>query len=164
MIRISKLTDYGIVLLTYFADSDAGAILTAKELSEKTALPLPTVGKILKSLSRGELLASQRGVKGGYRLVQNPDKISIAEIVRVLEGPIMLTDCNSHSPHLCEFEEACPVKSNWRKINQVVRRSLESLTLSEMSKPLPRDYVSQSNQKNVAKKAPLILLSRKKIA
>ena len=68
MFRMTKLTDYGIVLLTHFAAHDDQVAHTARELALETRLPLPTVGKLLKQLSRGGLLASQRGTKGGYSL------------------------------------------------------------------------------------------------
>ena len=70
MFRMTKLTDYGIVLLTQFAAHDDRVAHTARELALETRLPLPTVGKLLKQLSHGGLLASQRGTKGGYVLAQ----------------------------------------------------------------------------------------------
>ena len=90
MIRLSRLTDYGIVLMSYMAAHRERAI-NAAELAAAVQLPLPTVGKLLRLLAREELLVSQRGVKGGYTLAHAPEEISIAAIIRALEGPIALT-------------------------------------------------------------------------
>ena len=92
MIRITKQTDYGIVLLTYLA-GHTERLFNAPELAAETHLPLPMVSKILKVLTREGMLASHRGVKGGYSLARLPEEISMAEIIAALEGPIALTEC-----------------------------------------------------------------------
>lgn len=156
MIRISKLTDYGIVLLTHFAKAPA-ATLTARGLSLESAIPLPTVGKILKLLAGASLLNSQRGLKGGYSLAKVPKEISIATIIAALEGPIALTQCTMHEEDLCELEPACPVKSNWRKINNAVSKALEGLTLADMNLPSKR-------MTNGRYQEPLLTLVKRKSA
>ena len=108
MLRISKLTDYGIVLLARIAAEPEGAQLSAREMAEATALPLPVASKMLKQLSAAGLLESLRGAKGGYRLVRSPRTISVAEIVHALEGPIALMDCTAGPGH-CEQEARCTV-------------------------------------------------------
>src|SRR5664279_2478735 len=99
MFRMTKLTDYGIVLLTHFAAHDDQVAHTARELSQETRLPLPTVGKLLKQLSRGGLLASQRGTKGGYILARPPREITVSAIIATLEGPVAITECNTGESH-----------------------------------------------------------------
>ena len=144
MIRISKLTDYGIVLLTYLARNPGSATYTARDLATESGLPLPTVGKLLKALSRGSFLESERGINGGYRLAKPPEKITISEIITVLEGPISLTEC-AGSHEVCDLEHACPARSNWRKINDVVRKALSDLTLADMSHPLPKGFSTSTH-------------------
>ncbi|MGZ3697770.1 MAG: Rrf2 family transcriptional regulator, partial [Bdellovibrionota bacterium] len=78
MIRISKLTDYGILLLTTMARDPGCTMFTARDLAERTRLPQPTVGKLLKDLSKGNFLASERGMRGGYRLSRGPGLITVA--------------------------------------------------------------------------------------
>lgn len=136
MIRIRKLTDYGIVLLTYFVGGGEPSVRTARELAAKAHLPLPTVSKILKALARSSLLISHRGIAGGYSLARAPEEISVAEIIAALEGPLALTECSASAPGLCDLEAVCPVRSNWRKINDVVRGALAQLSLADMKSPL----------------------------
>jgi FeS assembly SUF system regulator len=133
MIRITKQTDYGIVLLTHLA-TDPERQYNAPDLAAEAHLPLPMVSKILKLLAREGLLASHRGVKGGYSLARQPEAISMAEIIAALEGPIALTECISVEGD-CSHEPLCPVRSNWRRINQAVRTALAGITLAEMAHP-----------------------------
>jgi len=137
LIRITKQADYAIILLGQIVSSDRTTTCNARDLSLATKLPLPMVGKILKSLVRGGLLESHRGVKGGYTLARDPDAISVAEIIGVMEGPIGLTECTVHGD--CEFETHCPARTNWNTINQAILKALKGISLSEMApSPAPR--------------------------
>lgn len=135
MIRLARLTDYGILLLTHFARDPGRPSRSARELSVQARLPLPTASKILKTLAHHGLLETHRGVKGGFSLARKPEEITVAEIVTALEGPIGVTQCSSHTGD-CVLERSCIVKSNWQKINQVVLEALRGITLAEMSRPL----------------------------
>lgn len=136
MLRITRQTDYGIVLMTRMA-SEAERIFSAPELASEARLPLPTVSKILKLLARGSLLASHRGINGGYSLARDPGQVSVSEIIAALEGPIAVTECIDDSPGECEQVSFCPVHSNWNRINQAIRQALDSISLAEMAQPLP---------------------------
>jgi len=135
MIRLSKLTDYGILLMTQMARGTAHPLHTARDLAAETQVPLPTVSKVLKLLSGGGLLISHRGLKGGYSLVRAPQEISVGQIITVLEGPIGVTECGS-AAGLCGIEPHCPMSANWRVISREVRQALENLTLPDLIQPL----------------------------
>jgi len=134
MIRITKQTDYGIVLLTYLA-GHTERLFNAPELAAETHLPLPMVSKILKVLTREGMLASHRGVKGGYSLARLPEEISMAEIIAALEGPIALTECVEVGGSDCSHQALCRVRGNWQRINEAVRGALEGISLAEMAQP-----------------------------
>ena len=136
MIRITKQTDYGIVLLTRMAGI-SGRLFTAPELAESAQIPQPTVQKVLKLLTRHGLLESHRGVKGGYTLARSPEEISVADVISALEGPIALTDCVDESPGDCAKTAFCPVRPNWQRINDVVRDALQGISLMEMTDSQP---------------------------
>ena len=135
MIRMTKQSDYGIVLMTHLANL-VDEVHNAAELAADTQLPLPTVSKVLKLLARADLLESHRGVKGGYSLSRAPEQISVAEIIGALEGPIAVTECIDDSPGECLQEPICPVRGNWQRINQAIRQALEAISLAEMSQPM----------------------------
>ncbi len=137
MIRITRQTDYGIILLAYLASRPPERILTARDAARECRLPVPMVSKILKTLARGGILASHRGVKGGYSLARLPDRITMGDIIGALEGPIGMTECSSN-PGSCEQEPSCPVRINWQRISLAVRGALEMIPLSEMvGSPIP---------------------------
>ena len=136
MIRITKTTDYGIVLLTHMAD-DPERRYNAPELAHEAQLPLPMVSKILKILARDGLLDSHRGVNGGYALSRPPRQITVSEIITALEGPIAITECIDDGPGECVQEAVCPLRSNWQLINAAIRGALDGLCLSDMARPLP---------------------------
>lgn len=149
MIRITRLADYGIVLMTAFA-AEPERLCAAPELAAGARLPLPMVSKVLKRLAREGLLHSQRGVHGGYALARDPREISVAEIITALEGPIAVTECIADGPGECVQERICPVRGNWQHINRAIRGALEQITLAEMVRPLPDPLVSLGRGHTVA--------------
>jgi FeS assembly SUF system regulator len=136
MIRLGKLTDYGLLLMSQIARSPQTELHTARDLAEKCKLPLPTVSKLLKALLQHGLLVSHRGIHGGYSLVRAPQLIPIDEIISALEGPLALTECSTDVEGLCDLESSCPIRDNQRVINKVIRGALEKVTLSDLIKPM----------------------------
>lgn len=136
MIRLSKLTDYALVVMSCMARSSNQSSRTARDLSLELQLPLPTVSKLLKELLWSGLLVSQRGIKGGYSLTREPREISLSEIIAALEGPIALTECSTDTIGLCALEPCCAIKKNQQIISQAVRGVLDRLTLSDLIQPL----------------------------
>jgi FeS assembly SUF system regulator len=139
LFRVTRLADYGIVILTYLA-AHAESTCTARDIATVVHLPQPVVSKVLKALCREEIIASQRGVKGGYMLARSPRQITVAEIIRALEGPIAVTEC-TNSLKDCSLKQGCPVRTNWHRINEAIQSSLERISLAEMAQPLANSLV-----------------------
>jgi len=135
MLRISKLTDYGTVVLAQLADAEE-RLQSASEIAAATGLGGPTVSKLLKQLARAGLVASERGANGGYRLAKAPADISAAAIIDALEGPLAITECSGRESS-CELEDVCSVGSSWQQINLRIRRALADISLTELQKPRP---------------------------
>ena len=134
MFRLSKITDYGIVLLAHLAKNPEATTANSREVALAVDLPLPVVSKILKSLARQGVLESHRGSKGGYALMRPPDEITVTEMMEALEGPVALTQCNL-GPHACEHEGNCAVRDPWHVINRVVEVALSKITLGDLINP-----------------------------
>lgn len=134
MIRLGKLTDYGLLLMAEIARTP-GRLHAARDLAESCKLPLPTVSKVLKTLLQSRLLVSHRGTRGGYSLVREPRSIAITEIISALEGPLALTEC-SMDDSACDLEPSCPMKDNQRIINQVIHGALAKVMLSDLNRPM----------------------------
>lgn len=134
MLRVTKLADYGIVMLTFFA-THPESTFTTRDIANSVKLPMPVVSKVLKLLSKAGLLTSQRGTKGGYGLARPPAEITVAAMIRALEGPIAVTECLGMNRD-CDLQRGCPVRTNWHLINNVIHSALEKITLAQMTKPL----------------------------
>ncbi len=159
MIRIAKLTDYGIVVLTHVVRENAGALHTARDLAERAQLPLPTVSKLLKALVGAGLLVSHRGVRGGYALARRPEQISVSEIIAAIEGPIAITECGSGGGQ-CGLEQGCATRSNWGRISRTVQEALDALTLADMASPLPPGWTGSARPPGSRAAVPLAQAAR----
>lgn len=131
MLRITKETDYSIMLMAQFAERPLGTIYNAREVAERVGVPLPMVSKILRSLAREDILTSHRGASGGYSLTRPASETSVARIIRAIEGPISLVQCGSE-PGVCGQESSCPTRVTWFRINQEIEQALERVPVSEM--------------------------------
>jgi FeS assembly SUF system regulator len=133
MLRMGKLTDYAIVLMSYLA-TKSELKHSAHSLSDAVKVPQPTVKKVLKALSQAGLLTSARGAQGGYSLARSADDVSVAEIIIALEGPIAITECVSDE-HQCDQESHCEIQTNWGRINNAVFTALDEVKLADMLTP-----------------------------
>ncbi|UCE85492.1 MAG: SUF system Fe-S cluster assembly regulator [Deltaproteobacteria bacterium] len=131
MLRVSKITDHGIVILSNLASEPDGSTQSAREIAAEARLPLPVVSKTLKRLARAGILESHRGAKGGYALARSPAEITLADAITALEGPIGLMECSVHLGQ-CSHESTCTIRGPWQRVNDEIRASLERITISEL--------------------------------
>jgi FeS assembly SUF system regulator len=132
MLRLGRLTDYAITLLTQMV-RDGKCVSSASGLAEKACLPAPTVAKVMKKLTKSGIVTAQRGASGGYSLARASADISVVSIVEAMEGPIAITDCAETSSHGCNVESLCPMSGNWNKINRALRVALDAVSLADMA-------------------------------
>lgn len=130
VLRISKLTDYGTVILAHLATHER-SLSSAAEVAGATGLGLPTVRKLLKLLGKSELVVATRGAQGGYRLARDAARISAADVIDALEGPVSITECSAIDRH-CELEPHCSVGSAWQRINIAIRHALGDISLVDL--------------------------------
>jgi len=131
--RISRLTDYGTLILVFLADQDH-RLCSASEVAAGTHVAQPTAQKLLKLLAKTGLIDSVRGPDGGYRLARDPGSITTAEILDALEGPVSITECSTEDGE-CVLEPLCQVGSAWQRINGVIRVALAEITLADLGHP-----------------------------
>ncbi len=138
MLRLSKLTDYAVVVLVRLS-GDAG-VQTAPFLAQNTGIPEPTVAKVLKALAGSGLVASQRGARGGYRLARPLADIPVADVIEAIDGPIALTACVDGATG-CESQGLCPMAGRWDPVNDAIHSALTSITLADMqASAIPRAF------------------------
>jgi len=139
MLRLSRLTDYAVVVLVRLAAAEG--VQTSPGIAAGIGIPEPTVAKVLKTLAAGGLVASQRGPHGGYRLLRPLAAIPIADVITAIDGPIALAACVEGSMTECESQSLCPMRGRWGPVNEAIQQALSSITLADMQEAtLPRAF------------------------
>lgn len=144
MIRIGKLTDYAMLILSQMA-KEPDSILSATALADALHLTSPTVSKILKILTDAKIVGSVRGAEGGYHLAKPASSITVADIIAAMEGELAMTEC-CESANLCAIDSMCTLRENWRKINTMVHSLLARFTILDMLEPLAENGIAQGLQ------------------
>ena len=139
MLRLSKLTDYAVVVLVRLSHADT--VQTSPGIAAAIGIPEPTVAKVLKTLAAGGLVASQRGARGGYRLLRSLSQIPIADVIVAIDGPIALAACVDGTSGTCESEALCPMRGRWDPVNEAIQQALANITLADMQEAsIPRAF------------------------
>jgi Rrf2 family protein len=134
MLRLTKKADYSLIALKHLASrySDPkNSAASAKEVADSYGIPLPLLSKILQKLTKAGFLVSEHGTNGGYRLSRPPQKITALEVIRAIDGPIILTQCfTEHEP--CDHSARCSVRKPLRRIHEGILRLLNDVTIQNM--------------------------------
>lgn len=139
MLRVSKLADYATLIMAYLA-RNVDKLKNARDIADATNLTMPTVSKLLKRLSKADLLTSERGANGGYKLCKSVNEISLADIIYALEENRGLTECSYHA-EACSLHNVCLMQNNWRLVSQTIDSVLTSVSLRDFINPnLQIDY------------------------
>jgi Rrf2 family iron-sulfur cluster assembly transcriptional regulator len=133
-VKVSTRGDYASRALLSLALHDAPAIPTSvRDIAERTGLPQPYLEQILLALKGAGLVRSKRGVGGGYVLARPPDKITLAQIVSAVDGPIVAGEFGEpHTGGACNHEGQCVLLAFWAEVGEKMREHLQSFTLADM--------------------------------
>ncbi len=129
--RISKKSQYGLRSLVCLA-KDNERFLSLRTISEKEKIPFDYLEKIFSRLEKKGLLKSKKGIYGGYALAKNSKKITIGEILEALEGRITLVECMGAKT--CSRKKSCPTRGVWKKIQDSLQKTINSITLEDLIK------------------------------
>lgn len=132
MFKLSRLTDYAVVVLAEMA-KNSDELLSAATLSARAGLPEPTVSKILKLMTKQGVIESVRGAGGGYSLKDKADKVPVTDIITAIEGPIALTSCVGAGDDSCAYEGFCTMHGRWDVVNAAITDALKEVTLADMT-------------------------------
>lgn len=136
MLKISKLTDYGLLATVYLA-RNRGEVVSTREIAAFYGLPLPMVSKVLKVLHEGSLVTSHRGVGGGYSFDFDVEGVTLGRLLEVLEGPWDLTECevtDDGGHAACSIREGCPSRGFMFGINRAMKRAFDQVTLGDLAR------------------------------
>src|SRR6476469_1547549 len=136
MLKISRVTDYGLLATVYLARKH-GEVVAAREIAEFYHLPMPMITKVLKALNQGGIVNSHRGVGGGYSFEGDADAVTLGQLLEVLEGPWDLVECESVDDEghaLCSIRVACPSRRFMFGINRAIKGAFEQVTLGDLAR------------------------------
>ena len=150
MLKLTMKADYSLIALKHFAlrQQETGEAVSAKEVSDICGIPLPLLSKLLQKLGKTGFLVSEYGTNGGYRLARDPRRISALEVIRAIDGPIVLANCFTEQSH-CGHWGRCTVRRPLKRIHEGILRLLDSVTIQDMVQdsedqtggPLPNSLV-----------------------
>jgi Rrf2 family protein len=136
MLKLTKKADYGLIALKHLANSHNGSSATAKEIADSYGIPLPLLAKVLQKLTKMGLLRSLPGTNGGYMLARDARRITALEVIRAIDGPVILTSCfTAHGE--CDQSNRCTVREPLRKVHEGILDLLERITISDMNQEEP---------------------------
>jgi Rrf2 family protein len=143
MLKISKLTDYGLLAAVYLARHN-GEVASAREIAAFYHLPVPMITKVLKTLHQADVIDSQRGVGGGYTFHGDAESVTLGQLIEALEGPWDLVECETTDDQghaACAIRVACPSRRFMFGINRAVKGAFEQVTLGDLTRgvmPVPQ--------------------------
>jgi Rrf2 family protein len=146
MLKLTKKADYGLIALRHLtmtagrsSASNPRTSASAKDIADAYGIPWPLLSKILQKLARGGLLTSEQGSNGGYRLARAARDISALEVIRTIDGPIILTQCFTEHAG-CDHSALCPVREPLRKVHEGILGLLANISLTDLASddmPIP---------------------------
>ena len=138
MLKISKKADYALMALQHiasvqFGDVTPGRMVNTKEIAEEYNIPLELLAKVLQTLAKNGLIESHNGPKGGYLLARDAGRITIAQVLESIEGPLGITDClHEKEGEICMQQEHCNIRTPLLKVQDSIYQLLSNMTLQDM--------------------------------
>jgi len=132
IMKVTRASDYAIRSLIHMAKKPVGTTFMRSELSKECDVPDSFLGKILQNLAKSDLLISERGKKGGFRLNKDPEAVSVYDIICAIEGELSLNECLFDS-EFCDFSTSCSAHSMWHKIQTKFVKELKEYTLKALA-------------------------------
>jgi len=139
----TRKTDYALVALACLAEetaseNDHDPRLSARQIAERQAVPLPLLMNILKDLVGGGIVTSTRGSRGGYMLARPAGGIRVSEVIAATEGPVKVMACCEESEDTacqeCSLVITCPITDSIRQLNDRINGFLYQVTLEDLMK------------------------------
>jgi Rrf2 family protein len=131
MLKLTKKADYGLIALRHLA-SVPGSTASTKDIADAYSLPVPLLAKVLQKLTREKILQSVAGTNGGYKLARPASRITALEVVRAIDGPVILTHCfTEHGT--CDQSDKCTVREPLRRVHEAILELLQKFTIDDLA-------------------------------
>ncbi len=130
--KISTKGRYAVRMLLDLAEHENGGFIALKEIAERQGISKKYLEQIVPVLNKSNILQTNRGFQGGYRLAKSPDKYTVGMILRLTEGSLAPVACLEQSPNECERSDSCPTLYVWKGLYDVINNYLDSITLRDI--------------------------------
>lgn len=134
MLKLSKKIDYGLIAISHIAYQGDDKRVNARKIASKHHIPTEILAKVLQKMAREGLIDSQNGPKGGYVLARSPEKITVGEVIRAIDGPVGLVDCHREDGNGCQQIATCMVRLPIQGIQDRISRMLDSITIEQINR------------------------------
>jgi Rrf2 family transcriptional regulator, iron-sulfur cluster assembly transcription factor len=145
-VLFSRECEYALQAAVYLALQPQGKLTPIKELTAKLGIPYHFLAKILQKLTRKGILVSLKGPTGGFRLADEPEKLTLFRIVEAIDGTALVTSCIMGFPE-CSGENPCAVHDQWAQLRDGVHAMLSAKSIGaiaqDMRKPVYRDLLKR---------------------
>jgi Rrf2 family protein len=137
MLKLTRRSEYGLIALRHLALAGRQAVgqsdvAAAKEMSDCYGIPLPLLAKVLQQLAREGFVESEQGARGGYRLARAASLISVLDVIRAIDGPVVLTSCSMHGED-CGVLDTCTVKAPLRRVQDGILKLLANISVADLA-------------------------------
>jgi len=133
--HVSRKADYAVRSLAYLAGRNDPSLVLITEISEAMSVPKPFLSKIMRGLVDAELVVSQPGRRGGYRLARSAQAITFRDIIEAVEGPIHMVPCQDDEAEDCMMSENCTQVPIWDRIRSSMLDVFSEYTLDQVKSP-----------------------------
>ncbi len=140
--KISTKGRYAVRMLLDLAEHGEGKFVALKEVAERQGISKKYLEQIVTILNKSDILITNRGFQGGYKLAQSPDKLTLGKILRLTEGSLSPVPCLEHTPNTCVRSNTCATLYVWQGLYDVINNYLDAITLQDI---LDKQIQSYSN-------------------
>ena len=130
--KISTKGRYALRMLIDLAEHSGDGFIALKDIAERQCISKKYLEQIVPILNRSDILQTNRGFQGGYKLAQAPGKYTIGTILRLTEGSLAPVACLDQNPIQCERSNGCVTLPIWQGLNKVINDYLDNITLQDI--------------------------------
>ena len=133
MIRINRQTDYAIRVILALAKQGDQALLPTSKIQREMLIPRALSLRVVAELARGKFIVTYPGREGGLRLARPAAEINLRQIVMYFERNFTVSEC-LHGRSTCPFDDSCPVRCRWARLQALILQELENTTFDELAR------------------------------
>jgi len=142
-LKLTRAGEYAIRCVLYLSQNYHESVVSRREIAETMEIPVQFLGKIAQQLAHANIMEITQGAKGGYRLLRDPQSISLLEVVEAVDGPIFLNQCVLR-PDSCHRSPLCAVHTVWEEARNQLRNVLGNANFAQLSRSDTCEILSRS--------------------